>query len=607
MSIWGRFLRVELARSKFRDTVIPEDEVRMFLGGRGMAVKILHDEAPPYGDPLIEPSVFVIATGPLTGTRTPSSGRHLIASKSPVTGGIGWGSAGGDWAAELRRAGYDGIIITGRAPKLTYLWIKDGAVEFRDATKFRGKFVSEVDDAIRAETDSDAKVTQIGPAGELKSYLAGTLSEKHRFAGRGGLGAVLGSKNLRAIAVRGTKDVEVADPEGLPTVNTACIKKLEASDFTKVGGAFNSFGTAVTTNVMNASGMLPTRNFQSGVFPDAGKISGETMAETILTDKTPCYRCPIACGRRVKVGTGKYAGTETESLEYETTIHFGANCGINDLGALAKASELCNEYGLDTIQTGSTIAFAMELVERGILSKDEVGLDLVFGNDEAMIKMVELMGKREGFGAILADGNRIAARRIGKGAEYYAIQVKGLIPAAFDPRGAFGMGLTYATGNRGACHVTGITVNKEIFGFPEKVDPFDSGKEKVAYTIEIQNEAAAIASSLNCLFLTYGIGLEDYVEMIKCVTGWKDYSLDEFLKTGERVYALERVFNARAGFGRKDDTLPERFLKEPLPEGPAQGKVVPLAEMLDTYYELRGYDSEGHPKEEKLKELGLMR
>lgn len=601
----GKILSVDLTTMRFEEQDMDKGVARRFLGGRGLGTKVLYDELASEVEPFSPQNIVVIATGPLTGTKTPSSGRHFVISKSPATGGITFTSSGGTWAVELKKAGYDAIIIKGKAEKPTYLWLNDGSIEFKEASKFWGKLVKEVDDGIRAETDEEAKVLQIGIAGEKRSCIAAVMNEKYRAAGRTGLGAVLGSKNLKAIAVKGTKEVLVAEAVELSRVTDKILKKIQQSDVTKEGGGLNSFGTAVLTNVINASGIYPTRNFQTGTFKDAGEISGEKMAETILVKTTACFECPIECGRWIKVEKGKYAGVEGESLEYETCWAFGGQCAVNDINALAKANDLCNEYGLDTISTGSTIGFAMELVQRGIVSRQDVGVDLTFGNDEAMVRMVELIGKREGFGDILADGTRAAAKRIGKGAEYYAMQVKGLEMPAYEPRGAMGIGLNYATANRGGCHVSGYTIAAEILGIPIKADPFDSGKDKVGLTILFQNLTAAVDSSGNCLFLTFALGADDYVEMIKYVTGWTDYNVDEFLKTGDRIFALERMFNKREGFSRKDDRLPERLLKEPMPEGAPKGKVHPLDDMLDIYYEARGYDAEGHPTGEKLKELGL--
>lgn len=604
-----KLLQVDLSACSCDERDVDEGTVRKFLGGRGLGTKILYDELPAGTDPLSPENIVVIATGPLTGTKTPSSGRHCIVTKSPLTGGITFTTSGGTWAAELRRCGYDGIVLKGKAEKPTYIWIHDGGVEFRDASGLWGKLVSEVDDIIRGETDREAKVLQIGIGGEKRSCIACVMNEKYRAAGRGGAGAVIGSKNLRAIAVKGSKDVEVANPIALRRAADRALKKLSENDVTKEGGALNTYGTPVLTGLMNAAGIYPTRNFQSGVFADADKISGEALRDSIFVRTTACHECPMECGRWIKIESGKYATTEGESLEYETIWAFGGQCGISDLNAIARANYLCNEYGIDTISCGSTIGFAMELYERGIITKDDVGFELKFGDADAMVRMVEMIARREGFGDVLADGARNAAKRIGKGAERYAMHVKGLELPAYDPRGAVGIGMTFATSNRGGCHVSGYTIAAEIIGSvggeAMKVDPLDASDKKVELSILFQDITAAVDSAVNCLFLTFGISAEEIAEMIAAVTGWENYSAEEFIKTGERIFALERLFNRREGFDRKYDTLPERLLKEPAPEGPASGRVHPLEKLLDIYYEKRGYTAEGHPTEDKLRELGL--
>ena len=602
----GTVLRIDLDRQNAEKQKLDEQLARNFLGGRGLGAKILYDELKSGTDPLSPENILVFAIGPLTGTRTPSSGRHVVVSKSPLTGGIAFTSSGGTWGAELKRAGYDAIVVKGKAKKPLYLWIEDDEVGFRDAKEHWGKMISQSDEGIKSETDDEAKVLQIGIAGERMSRIAAIINEKYRAAGRCGLGSVMGAKNLKAIAVKGSRNPEAADSIGLTRAASRAMKMISESGVTKEDGGLNSFGTAVLTNIINASGIYPTRNFQTGTFSGAEKISGEAMAKTILKEKTACYECPMECGRWVKVEKGKYAGTEGESLEYETSWAFGGECGVNNLEALARANFLCNEYGLDTISTGSSIGFTMELLERGILSKEKVGIDLRFGNDDAMIQMIEKIAKREGFGDVLADGTKAASKKIGKGSEYYAMQVKGLELPAYDPRGAVGLGLNFATANRGACHVSGYTIAAEILGAPLKADPFDSGESKVDLTILFQNFTAAVDSGVNCLFLTFAVGASEYAEMISSLVGWEGYDADEFLRTGERIFAIERLFNKREGFGRKDDTLPQRFLKEPMPEGAPKGRVHPLAEMLDIYYRKRGYTEEGHPGKEKLNELGLM-
>ena len=601
----GKILRIDLTSESFKDEEIADKMCRAFLGGRGLGAKVLYDELPAGTDSFSAENIVVIATGPLTGTKTPSSGRHVVVSKSPATGGLTFSSSGGTWSVELRKTGYDAIVLKGKAEKPTYLWISDSGVEFRDASKFWGKQVIEVDDGIRAETEEEAKVLQIGIAGEKKSYMAAIMNEKYRAAGRTGLGAVLGSKNLKAIAVKGTKEIEVANPIGMRRAADKAMKMISDNGVTKEEGALYALGTAVLTNIMNAAGIYPTRNFQTGVFADAEKISGEKIAETIFVKRTACHECPMECGRWVKIDSGKYAGIEGESLEYESSWAFGGQCGVSELDALAKANYMCNEYGVDTISCGNTIGFAMELYERGILTKDDIGFELKFGDADAMVRLAEQIAKREGFGAVLADGTVKAAKRIEKGSGYYAMQVKGLELPAYDSRGAMGIGLNFATANRGGCHVSGYTIAAEAVGLPLKVDPHDASEEKVDLTILFQDFTAAVDSAVNCLFLTFAVGAEVWAEMLAGVAGWKDYDEEEFLKTGARIYALERMFNKREGFGRKDDTLPERLIKEPMPDGPAKGKVHPLEDMLKVYYAKRGYDQEGHPTAEKLKELGL--
>jgi len=612
--MFGKILRIDLTSKSFESEELDDKFVRKFLGGRGLGAKILYDELPAGVDPLSPDNIIVIATGLLTGTKAPSSGRYSVVTKSPLTGGILSCNSGGNWAVPLRQSGYDAIVIKGKADKPTYIWITDGKVEFRNAEKMWGKLISESDEMIRAETHEEAMVLQIGIAGEQMSKISAIINEKFRAAGRGGGGAVLGSKNLKAIAVKGEKEVEPSNPIKMKRSIDKTLKAMEehpaGGGFTKEGGALNALGTPILVNVINDNGLLPTHNFQTGVFKYANDISGETIAEKILIKTVACFRCPIECARWVEVKGGKYGGkkypkSEGESLEYETVWAFGAECGIKDLNAIALANYLCNEYGLDTISTGVTIGFAMELFEKGIISKADLGFDLKWGDASVMIKMLDMIAHRDGFGGTLADGSLAAAKKIGKGAEYYSIQVKGLELPAYDPRGALGIGLNYATSNRGAAHVNGYTIAAEIAGAPLKVDPFDAGPDKVGLTILFQNLTAAVDSIGVCLFLTFSVGGDEFASMLSGTMGWDDYTADEFVKTGERIYALERMFNKREGFGRKDDNLPERFIKEEMPEGPAKGKKHPLESMLNMYYEQRGYDSEGHSTPEKLKELDL--
>ncbi|TFF90345.1 MAG: aldehyde ferredoxin oxidoreductase [Promethearchaeota archaeon] len=612
--MYGKILRVDLNKQKFESEELDDKVLRKFIGGRGLGDKILYEELKPNVDPLSPDNILVIAAGPLTGTKAPSSGRYMLVTKSPLTGAILTSNSGGVWGAELRKTEFDAIVIKGKAKKPVYLWINDGEVEFRSAKSLWGKRTSEVDDMIKQETDEEAHVLQCGIAGENLSKIAAVMNDKYRAAGRGGGGAVMGSKNLKAIAVRGTGDVEVANPIGMKRAIDKTIKALEShpagGDLTKEGGGLNALGTPILVNVINGAGLLPTHNFQTGVFDRAEEVSGETIAEEILTDTVACFRCPMECGRWVKYREGTWGGkhyeeTEGESLEYETTWAFSANMGISDLDAVARANWLCNEYGFDTISAGVTISFAMEAYEKGLITEEDVGFELKFGDTDAMIKILEMMGNREGFGDILADGSLSAAKKIGKNAEQYAFQVKGLELPAYDPRGAYGIGLNYATSNRGGAHVNGYTIAAEIAGAPLKADPFDGSKDKVDLTILFQDLTAAVDSTGTCLFQTFSVGAEEFAPMMAATMGWDDYTADEFVKTGERIYALERLFNAREGFGRKDDTLPKRLTDEEMPEGPAKGNKHPLESMLEMYYESRGYDEDGHPTSGKLEELEL--
>ncbi len=609
--LFGKILRVDLSSQSYKVEDLKEEIARKYLGGRGLGVRILYDELPAGTDALSPENIMVIASGPLTGTKTPSGSRYEVVTKSPLTGTIATSNSGGSWGIHLRRSGYDALVLKGKAKKPTYLWIFNGKVEFKSAEKLWGKVVSEVDTKIRAETHDNAKVLQIGIAGEQQTLTAAIMNEKFRAAGRGGVGAVLGSKNLKAIAVRGDNKIEAKNPDELKKGNDQALENMEKCAVTKKDGLLHTLGTPVLTNVINDSGIYPTRNFQSGVFEHAADISGEKMKDTILKKAKACFGCPMFCGRWVELEEATFAGkkypkVEGESLEYESSWAFGGQCGINNLNAIARANYLCNEYGLDTISTGVTIGFAMELFEKELISKEEVKFDLSFGNADSMIKMVEQMARRQDFGEILADGSKNAAKKIGKDSDYYSIQVKGMELPAYDPRGCFGIGLNYATSNRGAAHTTGYTIAAEIVGAPLKVDPLDASIEKVKLLIFFQDLTAAVDSFGTCLFTTFAVGAEEFATMISGAMGWTDYTADELIKTGERIYALERLFNKREGFTSADDNLPKRLIEEEMPDGPMKGKIMPLASMLKMYYEQRGYDDNGHPSPSKLKELDLV-
>ncbi|MEX2704961.1 MAG: aldehyde ferredoxin oxidoreductase family protein [Candidatus Freyrarchaeum guaymaensis] len=598
MKYKGTILRVNLSTGDIKPSPIPDELVRKYIGGRGLSAKILYDELDPKVDPLSPDNKLIFATGPLTGTNAPSGGRYEVSCKSPLTGTITGANSGGQWGAHLRMAGVDVIIFEGKAEKPVYLQITDGEYELKSAEKLWGLDTHKTTDTLQSEFGKDYRIACIGPAGEKLVRMACIINDKHRAPGRGGVGAVMGSKNLKAIAVKGTQKVEVADEEAFKKAREDALKKLKENSVTAEG--LPTYGTAVLVNIINENGMFPTRNFQTGVFPEADKISGETMAETILTKRAACFACPIGCGRVTEVKAGKYKSAG-EGPEYETIWAFGSQCGISDLEAIAKANYLCNELGLDTISMGSTIGCAMELYEKGKVSKDAAGRELNWGDPDVIVELTEKTGKREGFGDDLAEGSLRLAEKYG--APEISMSVKGQELPAYDPRGAQGQGLQYATTNRGGCHVRGYLISPEILGIPEKLDRFSiEGKE--VWVKNFQDLTAVIDSSGMCLFTSFALGAQEYAALLASATGI-DWTGDELMVIGDRIWNVERLFNIKAGFTAEDDTLPPRLLKEPMPEGPSKGYVVQLDKMLPKYYEVRGWDANGVPTKEKLEQLGI--
>lgn len=595
-----RLLRVNLSEGSIEKEEVDEETTKKFVGGRGLGVKILLDETARGIDPLGPENMLMLMTGPATGTAFPGSGRFHVVSKSPLTGGIGDSDCGGDWGPELRFAGFDGILFQGKAEKPVYLWVHDGEAELRSAEKYWGRGVWDTEDGIREELgDPNIKLASIGPAGENLVMSAAIINDKHRAAGRTGVGAVMGSKNLKAVAVRGTGKPPVADPEGLRVAVKGALKKIKESGIT--GETLPALGTAALVNVINEAGIYPTRNFQTGVFPTAGKTGGEALKETgILVKNKPCWGCPIACGRVSRVTKPPYQ-TDGEGPEYETTWSMGAQCGIDDLEAITKAHNTCDEMGIDPISFGSTVGCAMELYEKGLIPREKLGgLELKFGNPQAIVELAWRTAYRAGFGDEIALGAKRLAEKYG--APDLAMHVKGLEIPAYDPRGVKGHGLGYATSNRGGCHLRAYMIAPEILGVPEKLDPLKT-EGKASWVKTFQDIFAMCDSLVVCKFLTFALGAEDLTNLINPITGW-GWSVNDFLKTGDRIYTLERMYINREGFNRKDDTLPPRLLKEPMPEGPARGHVAELEKMIDEYYEVRGW-KDGKPTKRKLKELEL--
>ena len=608
----GEILRVDLTSDRITSEELDMGVAEKFLGGRGLGVKILYDELEPRIDPLGNENKIIFASGPLTGTNAPMGGRYEVITKSPLTGTICDAGCGGCLGSELKYAGWDAVVIEGKANSPIYLWINDAEVELRSANYFWGKTTSETRDGIRKEEGlEDIRVASIGPAGEnLVKYAA--IINDDRAAARCGVGTVMGSKNLKAVAVRGSGDVTVSDPKGFKKIVSEIRNLLKASLLTGPSGGLHLIGTSSVLSLFNVGGITPVNNFQTAVFSGAKNIAGEKMAATILKGEKACFGCQVGCGRRIELKEDPYAGTRGEGPEYETIALMGANCGVDNLNIIVKANLLCNEFGLDTISSGNTIGFAMECFERGLIKKEETcGLDLSFGNQEAIITMLEKITNREDIGNLLAEGTKRAAEQIGEGSERFAVNVKGLELPGYEPRAVFGQALSYATSNRGGCHLRAWIALQEGYGLPppvpflpKKTDRF-SVKDKPFYIKTLQDFMATLDSAILCIFKTTGApNITHDSELLSKATGL-NIDEEEFMKIGDRIYTLERAFNAKEGFGRKDDTLPARFLEEPMPKGPAKGKVVPLDEMLDEYYELRGLDGEGHPTAEKMREVGL--
>ncbi|MEW6443736.1 MAG: aldehyde ferredoxin oxidoreductase family protein [bacterium] len=606
----GKILRVNLTEGDIGVDDLEFEYAREYLGCRGLGSKILSDEVDPQVDPLGPDNKLIFMTGPLTGTGAPCGSRYSVITKSPLNNAIACSSSGGYFGPELKFAGYDGIIFEGASDEPVMLWIKDDEVELKPAGQLWGKSTHDTEDMIRAGIENpwiakETHVACIGPAGEKLSRIACIINDKHRAAGRSGVGAVMGSKKLKAVVVRGTGKIKLASKEAFQAAVKHARDTLRAGALTAEG--LPAFGTASLVNPINQSFALPTNNWQKCHMETADKISGETMAATILVRKKGCFACPVACGRLTELKNPKWrdwpgAKARGEGPEYETVELFGADCGIDDLEAAAKANYICNELGLDTISAASTVACAMELYEKGhIPEKDMGGIKANFGNAEAMVLLTEKMGKREGvIGNIMAEGAYRLAEKYGHSELFMG--VKKLEAPAYDPRGMQSMGLQYATANRGACHVRGYAPAPEIVGIPFKTDPMVT-EGKAGLIITLQDGTAVIDASGLCLFVSLAPGFapDDVVALVNGATGAK-YTAEEFAVIGQRIWNLERVFNLKAGLTKADDTLPKRLLEEP---GGPRGDVCRLNEMLPEYYTLRGWDKNGVPTDGKLKELSL--
>lgn len=606
----GKILRINLTSQSYSEENITKELAKNYIGGTGFGIKYLFDEVSPGIDPLEPENKLIFALGPLCGTASPCAGRMSVVSKSPLTGAVGMGLSGGYFPAELKFAGYDGLIIEGKSEKPTYLWIKDGKVSFRPASKLWGTNTIDCQQIIKDELkDQNIRVTCIGPAGEHLSKMACIINER-RAVGRKGLGAVMGSKNLKAIAIRGESPVPIADDEVAREARSRMLKHMKDSPV--LYSEFSKHGTPMVVDALWGIGIFPAKNYTAtGEWGPVEKIGAQGNALQRIGNEH-CYNCPVGCSQMKLVKKGPHAGAMSDP-EFESMYSFGGQTGNDNLDSIITADRLCDELGLDTMSAGVTIGFAMELYEKGILtSADTEGIELNFGNSEAMISLISQMSYREGLGAILADGVKVAAEKIGKGAEKYALHIKGMELSGYDVRGAKGHGLGLATSYTGADHNRSYAF-QEIFGIPvpKEVDRFSTeGKGWLTKWNQDVRTATCDCPPMCAFMLDMALpatALQNTADMVNGVAGL-DLTAEDVERVGERVNNLARVYNALAGFTREDDTLPERLLTEPIKSGSSQGHYIShedLNKMLDEYYAVRGWTSKGVPTKEKLTELGL--
>lgn len=590
MNGWtGKIARVNLSDRQFRIESPAPERFHQFLGGRGLGCRMLWDEVNEKAEPLSAENKLIFMSGPLTGTKVPTAGRFTVTSKSPLTGTVLDSNSGGIWGARLKKAGYDGLVIEGKADTPVYVMIDENGIAVKDAANLWGLDVPQTTKEVWKQTGAGYSVACIGPAGENLVRISCIMNDNTRALGRGGLGAVMGSKNLKAIAVKGSRTIPVADEEKLQFMLYETNKWLKASPITSQG--LPEFGTPVLVNLFNECGIFPSYNFRESQYDEAENISGEALAEKLLVRKKGCYGCPIKCTRETR--TARESG---EGPEYESIWALGPQCGIGDLETIAEANYLCNRLGLDTISTGVTLGCAMELTDRKIIDSG-----IRFGDAGSLIQTISDIAFRRGAGAELAEGSRRFAQKYG--GEQYAMQVKGLELPAYDPRGVQGMGLGFATSNRGGCHLRAYMVGPEILGVPKMVDRF-STHGKAGLTIFYQNINAAMDSMIICRFMGLAVSEEYFSRLLKAVTG-ENYQPQDLHLIGERIWNMERLYNLREGFTFRDDNLPRRLLTEPVKSGPSKGHVVKLEPMLEDYYRFRGWSRDGIPTEKKLSELGL--
>ncbi|MGR9108309.1 MAG: aldehyde ferredoxin oxidoreductase family protein [Gammaproteobacteria bacterium] len=616
MAWTGNVLRVNLERGTCEKEALNREWACLYLGQRGLATKYLSEEIDPKVDPLSPQNVMIMATGPLTGTMASTGGRYSVITKSPLTGAIACSNSGGFIGAEIKNAGWDMIIFEGRAKHPVYLYLENEKAQLLSADALWGKSVWETDEELhRIHQDPLLRIATVGRAAEQGCLYAGVINDLHRAAGRSGVGTVMASKNLKAVAVRGTRGVgNLRDPLAFIAATQAGKKVLAENEVT--GAGLPKYGTQVLMNVINEIGAMPTRNMREVQFEGAENISGEAMHEPRPGDGKPnlvtnaaCFGCTIACGRISTIDKGHFTVVNkpqywnaSGGLEYEAAWALGSDTGVDDLDALTYANFICNEDGMDPISFGSTVAAAMELYELGVITKaDTGGVELQFGSARALTTIAEMTAKGEGFGRDIGLGSKRLCAKYGR--PELSMTVKGQEFPAYDPRGIQGMGLTYATSNRGACHLRSYTVSSEVLGIPVKTDPLvTEGKPELVKAF--QDATAAVDSSGLCVFTTFAWTLEDIAPQIQAACEG-DWSVEALVETGERIWNLERQFNLAAGLTCEDDTLPQRLLQDAAKTGPAKGRVNDLAKMLPVYYEIRGWTPDGIPKPETLNRLSI--
>lgn len=594
---YEKIARINLTTGEIKVEKLDLDLAHKFIGGRGLGTKILYDEGVATCDPLSPDNKLVYITGPMTGSNSPSSGRYMVVTKSPLTGMIACANSGGIWGAKLKFAGWDAIIVEGKAAEWTYISIVDDKIELHSAKEYLGLMSEELDDKLKVEYGTEASVLSIGVAGENQALLAAVMNDKDRAAGRSGVGAVQGSKLLKAIVVKTSRRQldNIADTEALKEANKRALKII--ADNPTTGGGLRALGTAVLVNIINSVGSLPTRNWQESYAEYADQVSGEALAEKYLVKPGACFHCPIMCGRIINCN-GKVVG----GPEYEPLWAYGPDCGINDLNAVDECNMLCNEYGLDAIGVPTTIAAAMELYQNGYIKDEECGgVPLKWGSVEAIREWTKRMAAPDSpLARLMSSGSARLCEAYGH--PEFSMSVKKQEIPAYDARGIQGIGVNYATANCGAAHVRGYTISPEILGLPQQIDR-TATEGKAGWVKVFQDLTAVIDSMGNCLFTSFALGAQEYTDLLNAATGTA-WTAEQLLEIGERIYNIERMFNKAAGMKPEDDRLPKRLLEEPITNGPSKGMVSKLDVMLPQYYAARGWVN-AFPTDETLKKLGL--